>query len=73
MPLPELLPALQELSRADKLRAMQFLVTELAREEGVTPASEISLPVWSPFDAFDAANMLLDAIKADEQDLHDQR
>ena len=35
MSLAELLPSLQGLPRADKLRAVQFLVTELAKEEKV--------------------------------------
>jgi len=66
MSLPELLSALQELNRADKLRAVQFLVTELAKEEGVALPSEISLAVWSPYEAFDAANTLLEVLNADE-------
>lgn len=33
MSIAELLPTLKKLSRADKLKAMQFLVEELATEE----------------------------------------
>ncbi|BAZ22293.1 hypothetical protein NIES4073_31750 [Kalymmatonema gypsitolerans NIES-4073] len=33
----DLLSVLRALPRADKLRLMQFLVSELAQEEGVTP------------------------------------
>ena len=35
MSVAELLPALRELSRADKLRVMQFLVQDLAQEEAL--------------------------------------
>jgi hypothetical protein len=58
--LPELLRTVRTLPRADKLRLIQFLVMELAREEGV-PLVEMgaSYPVWTPQHAFDAAAVLL--------------
>jgi hypothetical protein len=62
--LPELLPALHALSRADKWRLIQHLVVDLAREEGV-PLVEMrtAYPVWTPHHAFDAAAVLLKALK----------
>jgi hypothetical protein len=36
MSLAEVLPMVQTLPRADKLRLVHFLVSELAREEGIT-------------------------------------
>lgn len=63
MSFDELLPTLKELDRADKLRAMQFLVIEPTREEGVLLDAGATYPVWSPFKAFDAANALLDALR----------
>lgn len=36
MTVSEIYPLLEQLKRKDKLRVMQFLVNELAREEGVT-------------------------------------
>ena len=62
----ELLPSLKELSRADKFRVMQFLVFELAKEEDALLKSEMSYPVWSPYESFEAANVLLDALKAEK-------
>ena len=57
MKLAELLPALHELPRADKFRAVQFLTAELAQGEGsLLPDSEY--PVWSPYEAQDAASVL---------------
>jgi hypothetical protein len=66
MSLSELLPMLQMLPRADKMRLIHFLVVDLAREEGV-PLVEIGTPypIWSPYDAFGAAASLLELL--DEQ------
>jgi hypothetical protein len=67
----ELLPSLKELSRADKLRAMQFLVFELAKEEDALLKPGVPYPVWSPYESFEAANVLLDALKSEEKPQHD--
>jgi hypothetical protein len=40
MSVTELLPTLQKLSRADKLQVMQFLISELAREENEAPLED---------------------------------
>jgi hypothetical protein len=63
MELAELLPTLRELNRSDKLRLMQFLVFELAKEENMLLNVGESYPVWSPYNSFEAANTLLDALK----------
>ena len=68
MSLSELFPALRELNRADKLRVMQFLVLELAKEEDTLMTAGVEYPLWSPYDAFDAANTLLHALKSTTQD-----
>ncbi|MEA3396907.1 MAG: hypothetical protein U9R05_05545 [Chloroflexota bacterium] len=63
----ELLPQVQSLPRADKLRLMQLLVFEIAREEGVTllqPGE--NYPIWTPYNAFDAAATLLNVLKEEE-------
>jgi len=70
MSLTELLPILRELSRADKLRVMQFLVLELAKEEDALLTSEGSYPIWSPYEAFDPAAVLLDVLNTAQQDEH---
>jgi len=47
------------LPRADKLRLMQLLVIDLAQEEGIPLlAAEAEYPVWTPLNAFDAADTL---------------
>lgn len=74
--LTELLPTLRELNRADKLRAVQYLVSEIAREEGATPGASEVHPVWSPYESYEAAGALLAAMQQamnDEMFLTDLR
>jgi hypothetical protein len=54
----ELLAELRKLDRADKLRAMQVLVTELASEEEALVMPVGHYEVWSPYDAPEAASAL---------------
>ncbi|WP_016952505.1 hypothetical protein [Anabaena sp. PCC 7108] len=60
----ELLNSLHTLSRADKLYIMQVLISELAQEETNLIKPDQSYPVWSPYDAFDAANTMLEVLQA---------
>ena len=66
MSLVEMLSDIQSLPRADKLRLIQFLAQELAETEA-PPAlvSGESYPVWSPHDAFAAAETLLETLHAE--------
>lgn len=60
----ELLSVLRELPRTEKLRLVQFLVTELAQEEGVTPLIQGgTYRVWSPYDSHEAAHKLEELLK----------
>jgi len=60
MSLTALFPAVKMLPRADKLRLMQFLVIDLAQEEGVPLlTSDAEYPIWTPLNAFEAAETLL--------------
>ena len=59
MSVNELLPVLRPLSRADKFRLMQFLVVELAAEENALIEPNAEYPIWSPYDAFEAAEKML--------------
>ena len=62
MSLVEVLPSLRQLDRADKFKAMQFLMLELAQEEQVPllPAGEYA--IWSPYAAYAAADVLYEAL-----------
>jgi hypothetical protein len=66
MPLHDVLPALRRLDRADKLRAMQFLIGELSREEGILLEAGAEYPVWSPYEAFEAAEVLRQVLQTAE-------
>lgn len=85
MPLTELLPAVSQLTHQDKLRLIHFLLLAVAREEGCdlqpteTQAQENLLlnqlasteaTVWSPYDAYGAAQTLADLLVAAKQDSH---
>jgi len=60
----ELLNTLQGLSRAEKLYVVQVLISELAQQEADLIKPEKSYPVWSPYDAFEAANTMLQVLQA---------
>jgi hypothetical protein len=62
MTLTDLLPALQNLPRPDKLRAMQFLLAELARDEGLALIPDTTYEIWSPLDSHQAAQTLLESL-----------
>jgi hypothetical protein len=58
-----LLNKLQGLNRADKLYIVQVLVSELAQQEADLIKPEQSYPVWSPYDAIDPANTILEVLQ----------
>lgn len=71
MTIVELLPKLQALPRWEKLRVVQFLVGEIAREEEMQPfVAGAAYPVWSPYNASEAAATLQDLL---EQEKREQR
>ncbi|WP_129672701.1 hypothetical protein [Candidatus Chloroploca sp. Khr17] len=60
MTLTELFPAIHALPRVEKLRLMQFLAAEIARDEAhALPPAEAERAIWSPYDAHEAAATLL--------------
>jgi hypothetical protein len=58
MSLSELVPALQILPRSDKLKVIELLMTDLTREEGIELQAGAAYPIWTPYDAYDAAQTL---------------
>ena len=64
----ELLSTLQTLSRADKLKIMQFLVQELAaEEEALLLQPGATYAVWSPYNSHDATQKLATLLEEDKQ------
>lgn len=67
MSLAEMLPNIQALSRGDKLRLVQILAQELAAEDdGASLAAGHAYPVWSPDQAFEAAETLLQTLRTED-------
>jgi len=60
----QLLPTLKALQRSDKLRIIQFLIGQLEQEEGINKNNS---PVWTPYNAFNAADTLLNMLAEDKQ------
>lgn len=58
----ELFPTLRELPRADKLRVMQFLIAELAKEEEPT----LTYLVRAPFNSHEAAHKLAQLLESEQ-------
>ncbi|KYC41245.1 hypothetical protein WA1_22535 [Scytonema hofmannii PCC 7110] len=59
MNIADLLPTLQKLSRADKLKVMQFLVQEMATvEEILSLQPGKTYHVWSPYNSHEADQKL---------------
>lgn len=69
----ELLNTLRALNRGEKLHVLQVLVSELAQEEANLFRSGGTYPIWSPYDAHEAADALLTMLKAPEREDHAQR
>jgi len=58
MSLAEVLPNLKTLNRADKVRAIQFLANEIAREEGIWFEENQEHEFFSLHDSFEASHAL---------------
>ena len=69
MTLVEILPSLRKLSHQEKIKAIQFLATELAQEQDNLTILENgkTYEVWSPYEAFSAAKVLTDMLEQHSQ------
>lgn len=65
----EIVTALRRLSRQDKLRAMQLLLSELAADYELQPGMDYA--VWSPYEADGAAQTLLNLLQQDSEIAHE--
>ena len=60
MTLSEMLPTIQSLPRADKLRLIQLLAADVARDDGIAlDLADKTFPIWSPHDSVQGAATLL--------------
>ncbi|MBD2577882.1 hypothetical protein [Oscillatoria sp. FACHB-1406] len=60
----ELISTLKKLSRSDKFQIVQILISELAQQESELIQPNQSYPIWSPYDAFEAADTMLKVLNA---------
>lgn len=63
MTIEALIPSLRELSRADKLRAIQFLAAELEEDEELLLKPGVEYAIWSPYDSAGAAQVMLEMLE----------
>jgi hypothetical protein len=69
----ELLDRVGQLSRAEKFEMVQFLMTELAKEEGLKPLdNSATYRLWSPYDDGDAAQKLMSLLEQEQVQQHVQ-
>jgi hypothetical protein len=69
MPLADLMSQIQELPKIDKLRLMQFLATELVKEEDANFfVANQEYPIWSPYNCSEAANVLMNLLVTKQQE-----
>ena len=67
MTLSEVLPTIQSLPRADKLRLIQLLAADVARDDGIAlDLADKTVPIWSPHDSFQGAATLLRVLDEDK-------
>lgn len=63
----DLFLTLRELPRAEKLKVMQFLIAELAKEEEPTLQAGATYSLWSPLNSHEAAHKLSQLLAADQR------
>lgn len=67
MTLSEILPTIQSLPRSDKLRLIELLAADVARDEGLAlDIANKTVPIWSPHDSFVGAATLLRVLDDDK-------
>ncbi len=69
MTISEVLPILKALNYKDKIRALQFLANEIAKEEGIISEESQNSELWSLHNSFEASQglqKLLDEHNANE-------
>jgi hypothetical protein len=60
---------IQELPKIDKLQLMQFLATELVKEEESNFfVANRKYPVWSPYNCSEATNVLMNLLATKQQE-----
>ncbi len=67
MSLAELIPLVNNLSQPDKLSLFKLLAAQIPDAELKIIFSASEYPIWSPYDAVEAANILMQMIHDDRE------
>jgi hypothetical protein len=67
MSLAELIPLVNNLSQSDKLSLFKLLAAQIPDAELQVVFSASEYPIWSPYDAAEAANILMQMIQDDRE------
>jgi hypothetical protein len=67
MSLSELIPLVNNLSQSDKLSLFKLLAAQVPDTELQAIFSASEYPVWSPYDATEAANILMQMIQEEQK------
>lgn len=68
MSFAELMPSISSLPRAEKLQVFRLLALDLTQEAGVDAFRDgASYPIWTPFNADDAAQSLQRLLEEDRE------
>ena len=71
MSIADLFPTLQKLSRVDKLKVMEFLVQEMAKEEEILSLEPgATYHLWSPYNSHQASQKLATLLEEDKQSVN---
>ena len=72
MSLTELIPIIRTLSNSEKAQLFDMLKAELAGEDSIAPLEhDKTYPLWTPYGAFGAARVLMDALQDAQQQDHE--
>jgi hypothetical protein len=71
MTLDELFPTLRDLNRTEKLQAIQFLASELAKEDEMRLKAGAEYEIWSPYDAYEAADTMMRLLNESQSGDHE--
>ncbi len=69
MTLTEILPSLRQLNHKEKLKAVQFLVNEIAVEEDSLIEGGKEYPIYSVYDSFEAGDALMKLLEEENAKL----
>ncbi len=62
----ELLETVKQLSKPDKQNLVRILLSDLSEDNDILPETDRAYPIWSQYNAFEAAETLLKALETEK-------